>query len=217
MHLQVHSFRGFLTGVARQIGVWPPGRLRRQQARASFSACAAGTPPPRMALGQVSLQLRTAPHRRTRPLPAIPGSASDSNADVTPILKDICISYTDTTPPTIISRSPAPGATDVAVSTTVTVGFSEPMLASTISTSSFRLRASGAPSDVPATVTYAGTTATLTPNAALAPATQYQVTVAGSVSDPEWQSNGKRCNLDLHHRRRYLYRCDLCGLRGRGL
>jgi hypothetical protein len=108
---------------------------------------------------------------------------STSNTDQTPALKEICISFTDTTPPTILNRTPAPNATNVAVNSTITVGFSEPMLASTINTSSLRLRASGAVSDVPATVTYVGTTATLTPTTPLTIATQYQVTVAGSVSD----------------------------------
>ena len=118
---------------------------------------------------------------------------STTNADITPVLKDICISYSDNTPPTIVNRSPAPGTTNVAVSSNITVQFSEPMLASSINTSSFRLRAAGAPSDVPAMVTYAGTTATLTPNAALALATQYQVTVAGSVSD----LNGNQMGSDV--------------------
>jgi len=106
-----------------------------------------------------------------------------SNPDQTPALQDICFSYTDTTLPTIVSRSPAPDAAGVGVDTTVSVGFSEPILVSTITPASFRLRALGAQSDVPATVTYAGTTATLTPNAPLAFGTQYRVTVAASVSD----------------------------------
>ena len=54
---------------------------------------------------------------------------------------------------------------------------------STINTENIRLRATGDLSDVPATVTYAGTTATLTPNAALSIARQYRVTVSGNVSD----------------------------------
>ena len=106
-----------------------------------------------------------------------------SNPDLVPTLQDICISYEDHIAPTIISRSPAPGATGVSTNTSISIGFSEPMLASTISTSSIRLRASGAPSDVPATVSYAAMTATLTPAAALIPNIQYEVTVAASVSD----------------------------------
>ena len=96
------------------------------------------------------------------------------------------ISYTagaDTTAPTITNRSPAPNATGVQLGTDVTVTFDEPMNASSITPSTFRLRAQGASSDVPATVSYAGATATLDPTAALAPATTYQVTVSGTVAD----------------------------------
>ena len=60
------------------------------------------------------------------------------------------------------------------------------MLASTIISENIHLRATGETSDVPVTVSYAGTTATLTPNAALSIARQYRVTVSGDVSD----SNG---------------------------
>jgi hypothetical protein len=111
-------------------------------------------------------------------------SATKGTAWYDPIMYELEMFFLpDTTPPTIVSRSPAPGATGVALNTTISVGFSEPMLASSISASTLRLRASGASSDVPATITYAGTTATLTPNATLEPSKQYQVTVVGSVSD----------------------------------
>ena len=89
----------------------------------------------------------------------------------------------DITPPTIDSRSPAPGATGVAPVTAVTIGFSEPMDVSTITTSNIHLRATGASADVPTTVSYAGLTATLTPLGTLASGTLYQVTVDGSVED----------------------------------
>ena len=70
----------------------------------------------------------------------------------------------------------------------------------TIDGSSVRLRAQGASSDVPATVSYAGNTATLDPDADLAPATIYKVTVAGSVEDATGNALGDRRHLDLHHR-----------------
>jgi hypothetical protein len=91
--------------------------------------------------------------------------------------------YTITTPPTIAARSAAPGATGVNLMAPVTVQFSEAMNPSTISTSTVFLRASGSGTNVPATVSYSGFTATLTPSAALAANTTYQVTVAGSVTD----------------------------------
>ena len=52
------------------------------------------------------------------------------------------------------------------------------------------LRAEGAGSDVPASVTYSGATATLNPNADLAPGTVYHVTVAGSVTDASGNALG---------------------------
>jgi hypothetical protein len=108
---------------------------------------------------------------------------STTNLDRTPALSEICISYSDITPPTILTRNPAGGAEGVPTRTTVSVEFSEAMQASTINTSTFRLRAVGATQDVPATVSYAGFTATLTPTTPLDTARQYQGTVAGSVSD----------------------------------
>ena len=89
----------------------------------------------------------------------------------------------DTTPPTISTRNPAADATDVAADTDVEVGFSEPMNPATIDGTSFRLRKQGAGADVPASVSYAGATATLDPNADLDPGAVYEVTVAGSVED----------------------------------
>jgi hypothetical protein len=53
----------------------------------------------------------------------------------------------------------------------------------TFTSSTFRLRAQGAASDVPAVVSYTGVTATLTPSAPLTGGTVYQVTMSGSVTD----------------------------------
>jgi hypothetical protein len=103
----------------------------------------------------------------------------------TPALRDMTvqISAGDTIAPSIVSRSPDAGLTGIDPATSVDVTFSEIMNAATINTSTLRLRAVGALSDVVATVSYAGSTATLTPAAALAEATTYQVTVSGSVAD----------------------------------
>ena len=49
----------------------------------------------------------------------------------------------DNTPPTIVSRTPTSGATGVVVGTNVTVVFSEPMLASTITTTNITLTPTG--------------------------------------------------------------------------
>jgi hypothetical protein len=93
----------------------------------------------------------------------------------------------DTTPPTVTGQTPADGATDVAVTSVVTVTFSEAMDAGTIDASSVELRDSDN-NLVPSTVTYdAGSqTATLTPDASLSEETTYTVTVqsgANGVTD----------------------------------
>ena len=90
---------------------------------------------------------------------------------------------TDNTAPTITGRSPSPNATNVPRDTNVQVQFSEPMNPATIDASSVHLRKQGSGTDVPATVSYAGTTATLDPNADLDPSAVYTVTVDGSVED----------------------------------
>ena len=99
----------------------------------------------------------------------------------------LTVTYTpaaDTTPPTVSSRTPASGATGVALAATVTVGFNEAMNAASISTSSIELR-NGA-TLVPAAVSFNAATniATLTPSAALAVNTVYTVTVRGGATDP---------------------------------
>ena len=112
--------------------------------------------------------------------------ATSSAGLVTPELRSVTLPYTatpDTTPPTITGRTPAPSATGVPIGTDVTVTFDEPMDPSTITNSTFTLRAQGAGADVPATVSSAGTTATLNPSADLDTDTPYTVTVAASVTD----------------------------------
>ncbi|TYL52634.1 N,N-dimethylformamidase beta subunit family domain-containing protein [Agromyces mariniharenae] len=89
----------------------------------------------------------------------------------------------DTTGPTITGRNPAPDAVDVGVGADIAVTFSEPIAAATITSATFSLRAQGAGADVPASLSVSGGVATLNPNAALAPATRYTVTVAGTVTD----------------------------------
>ncbi len=88
-----------------------------------------------------------------------------------------------TNPPTITQRTPAPGATGVAVNTTVTVKFNTPMTPSSISALSLELR-DGSGALVPASVSYSApaVTATLSPSATLAPGTTYTVTVKGGTS-----------------------------------
>jgi len=89
----------------------------------------------------------------------------------------------DTTPPTIASTSPVASATGVAVTTTVTATFSETMAASTITTTSFTLKAGTAP--VSGSVSYNSDTytATFTPSANLAIGTTYTATLSTTITD----------------------------------
>lgn len=97
------------------------------------------------------------------------------------------VALADTTAPTITSRSPTPGATDVAIATTVIVTFSEAMNQATIvGTTNIRLAPDSAPgSTVAATLSYNSATnaATLTPTAPLLNNVTYRVTVTTGVTD----------------------------------
>ncbi|QEC50093.1 DUF4082 domain-containing protein [Baekduia soli] len=86
------------------------------------------------------------------------------------------------TPPTVLSITPADGASSVPISTTVKVTFDRDMTASTITSSTVTL-APQLGTAVAASVTYdaASDTATLTPSAALDPTRQYTATVSTSV------------------------------------
>ena len=87
-------------------------------------------------------------------------------------------SVTDTTAPTLTNRTPAPGATGVAVNANTTAVFSEAVQQATIA---IELRGPGS-TLVPATTTYdaATRTVTLDPNANLATNTSYTATVSGA-------------------------------------
>src|SRR5205823_6487947 len=106
--------------------------------------------------------------------------------DQTPALQDVTLTYAtsgDTTPPTIVLRSPAPGALDVDPASPITITFSELMNPASITTSSIKLRPAGTTNNVAATITYSGSTVVLQPTAPLAGSTTYQVVVSGIVAD----------------------------------
>ena len=89
-------------------------------------------------------------------------------------------------PPTVTATTPSDGSAGINAGSSATATFSEPMKASTITTSSFQLKNAGVV--VPATVTYDSITKTakLTPQSTLVYGASYSVTVkggAGGVSD----------------------------------
>jgi hypothetical protein len=89
----------------------------------------------------------------------------------------------DATPPTIVSRAPAPGANDVSSTGNVTATFNEAMDAATINGSTVSLSGPGG-APVAATVSYstAQQTVTLDPTSSLQDATTYTATVKGGPS-----------------------------------
>ena len=84
--------------------------------------------------------------------------------------------------PGVVSVTPAQGATDVVINTTVTATFSMAMNPSTVTTSTFTLTSPGGA--VAGAVTYTGTVATFTPAAVLAYGTTYTATITTGVATP---------------------------------
>ena len=95
-----------------------------------------------------------------------------------------CSAAGDTTPPTVSSRTPSPGATGIAVSASPTATFSEAMDPASITTSTFFLVRDGSPTPIAATVSYDASTlrATLDPTADLQPGAGYTATVKGGTA-----------------------------------
>ena len=83
-------------------------------------------------------------------------------------------------PPSVITKSPAPGAADQPLDVVVTAAFDRPMDAATITTGSFYLqKQGGAHIDCTMSANEHGTT--LTPNSKLEPGTTYQVTLTSDI------------------------------------
>jgi hypothetical protein len=87
----------------------------------------------------------------------------------------------DTDLPTAVSTAPIALATGIAVNSSVSVTFSEPMNPSTINTSTFTLMNGTTP--VAGTVVYSGNTATFTPSVNLEGSTTYTATVTTGAED----------------------------------
>jgi uncharacterized protein (TIGR03437 family) len=94
----------------------------------------------------------------------------------------------NTTPPTVISTSPANASSGASISNPITATFSESLDPLTITTASMSMQQG--PTAVAGGVTYSGVTAVLTPAAALAPATTYTVTLTTAVKDLAGNSLG---------------------------
>jgi hypothetical protein len=115
-------------------------------------------------------------------------STQSTDASNNPIEIDYTWNFTtekngmiDSTPPVINSVVPSENAQSVAVTSTISIVFSEAMDASTLTSNTIMLK--NGSSAVAGTVAYSGNTATLTPSAALAAGTVYSVTITTGVKD----------------------------------
>jgi hypothetical protein len=90
-----------------------------------------------------------------------------------------------TTQPTVIGMSPAGGASNIQVDSVIEVMFSEPMLSSSISTSTFILRIADTPTKIAGAISLSsdGKTATFNPSANLANSTHYVATIFTGAMD----------------------------------
>jgi hypothetical protein len=86
--------------------------------------------------------------------------------------------------PTVLSSSPADGATGVALNESVSATFSEPMDPATLTTTTFTLTSGAMAVPVSGTVVYAGTRAVFWPAAHLAGSGQYTATVTTGARSP---------------------------------
>ena len=102
------------------------------------------------------------------------------NVDTTPATYSWSI---DLAGPSIVTRTPAAGAANVAVGTAVTVSFNETINAGTVTSSSVFLRRAGSSTNLAATLSVSGATVTLQPSAGLLLGVTYDATVAASVQD----------------------------------
>jgi hypothetical protein len=111
-------------------------------------------------------------------------SYQSTNYWVDVVYSDTATTPPDTTPPAVSSASPTSGGTTAPVSSNITATFSEPLTASTVTSTTFTLKTS-AGTAVPGTVTYnSGTsTATLDPTTNLSNSTSYTATLTTGVKD----------------------------------
>lgn len=101
-----------------------------------------------------------------------------------PLATDYSWSFTtapDTTPPTVLSTTPANNAVDVPVNSVITVVFSEAMDPSTLTTSTISVKGGGGP--IAGTVGFSSNSATFTPSANLDSATLYTARISTGAMD----------------------------------
>ena len=103
------------------------------------------------------------------------------NTDGIPLANEYTWTFNTGASPTILSTDPADKAVNVSINKAINVVFSEAIDPSTLSGSTFTVKQGD--TAVAGTVTYSGTTATFTPNAALVPNLVYTGTITSGVKN----------------------------------
>ncbi|MBI3269535.1 MAG: Ig-like domain-containing protein [Planctomycetes bacterium] len=163
----------------------PRSDLRYQVFRSSVEAAGGGEPAP------PPVRLTSAPVAGTswRDVPADSGTYSYRVLSVNASGQESALSAAaevviDLTPPSLVSISPADGATDVAVDSPVVVTFSEPIAPGTANEAQGLFLVDPARARVlDASVTWDGAVATISPKAPLEHGSFYQVSVSTAVTD----------------------------------
>ena len=114
---------------------------------------------------------------------------------------------TDTTPPTVVSVSPANGARGIRRVTNVSATFSEAMRAGSINRNTFQLFKAGSTTRIGATVNYdeMGGRALLNPNSNLRPRTKYKAVVTTGAKDLSGNGLDQNPNLAGNQQKAWFF------------
>lgn len=110
----------------------------------------------------------------------MPGSACDGGLTLN---FPIQITIDDVTPPSVINSTPADGATNVAIDSSISVTFDDDLNASTVNATNITLTGGVTPPQIAVSYNNAERRATIVPNAPLDNDTLYTLTLSSSIAD----------------------------------
>ncbi len=124
-----------------------------------------------------------------------------TNTEVETVVDGFTVQNTGTTPPTIVSISPAQSSTDAPLNTVVTVQWSEPMNRGSFTSTDFYLYDTVTGLNVPTTIAVdaSGRIATLTPTQLLAVERLYYVYILGGTTGIKDALGNSLCCSNVYH------------------
>jgi len=169
--------------VALRVAASDPGGVRRIAFGASGAASGAGEQrfAPPLAQAEADFAIDVPAGAAAGAQIALDASAEDASGNAA--TASVSLTVADTIPPSVISVDPPDGATGVAPGALVSIRFSEPLAAASVTPQSIGLEAAGSPVAAALALSGDGRTATLTPAAPLAAATGHRVFVTTAVAD----------------------------------